>query len=75
VPKGLLPELLLSKSAWGAPVDRLWSQVTLHQAVELWRLPRARWEALLQSATPVALNQLMNAGVWAVFGREFPDHC
>jgi hypothetical protein len=74
VPKGLLPELLLSKSAWGAPVDRLWSQVTLHQAVELWRLPRARWEALLQSATPVALNQLMNAGVWAVFGREFPDH-
>lgn len=73
VPKNLLPELLLSNSAWGAPTDRLWTQVSLHQAVELWKQPRARWEALVQTAPPVALNQLMNAGVWASFGREFPD--
>lgn len=64
VPHRLLPDLLLAGSVWGVQTSALWPKVTVHQGVELWKLPTARFESLVRSAPVEGLYRLAEAGVW-----------
>jgi hypothetical protein len=76
VPHRLLPDLLLSQSAWGVPTRVLWPKVSVHQAVELWKLPTARFESLVRSAPVESLFRLAEAGIWGAghLGPSAPKH-
>lgn len=76
VPHRLLPDLLLAGSAWGVQTSVLWPKVTVHQGVELWRLPTARFESLVRSAPVEGLYRLTEAGVWGAghLGPSAPKH-
>lgn len=76
VPHRLLPDLLLAGSAWGVQTSVLWPKVTVHQGVELWRLPTVRFESLVRSAPVEGLYRLAEAGVWGAgyLGPSEPKH-
>lgn len=76
VPHRLLPDLLLAGSAWGVQTSVLWPKVTVHQGVELWRLPTVRFESLVRSAPVEGLYRMAEAGVWDAghLGPSEPKH-